>query len=131
MGNPERPNILNWTDPRYRLCMSRLPTSEEFEALGLRVGTVVRAEVNDGARDPAYRLWIDLGSREPVQSSARITDRYEANALVGRQVVVVTGLAPMRVGRFRSDVLVLGALTDDGVVLLAPGESVPPGSIIA
>jgi tRNA-binding protein len=107
------------------------PTLEEFEALGLRVGTVVRAEANDGARDPAYKLWIDLGSTEPVQSSAKITDRYEADALVGRQVIVVTGFAPMRVGGFRSDALVLGALTDDGVVLLAPGETVAPGSIVA
>lgn len=106
------------------------PTLEEFEALGLRVGTVVRAEINDGARDPAYRLWIDLGSQEPVQSSAKITDRHEVDALVGRQVVVVTGFAPMRVGGFRSDVLVLGALTGEGVVLLAPGEPVPPGSIV-
>lgn len=107
------------------------PTLEEFEALGLRVGTVVRAESNDGARDPAYRLWIDLGSQGPVQSSAKVVDRYETDDLVGRQVVVVTGFAPIRVGGFRSDVLVLGVLTDDGVVLLAPSEPVPPGSTIA
>ena len=111
--------------------MSEQPTFEAFDALGLRVGTVVRVEINNGARDPAYKLWIDLGSREPVQSSAKITGRYEVDALVGRQLVVVTGFAPMRVGGFRSDVLVLGALTDDGVVLLAPDEPVSPGSTVA
>ena len=111
--------------------MSEHPTLQEFEALGLRVGTVLRAEFNDRARAPAFSLWIDLGSPEPVQSSAKITDRYEADALVGRQVVVVTGFAPMRVGGYRSDVLVLGALTDDGVVLLTPDQPVPPGVPIA
>ncbi len=111
--------------------MSETPTFEDFEALGLRAGTIVRAEPNDGARDHAYRLWIDLGGEEPVQSSVKITDRYATDSLVGRQVVVVTGLPPLRVGGFRSDVLVLGALTDDGVVLLRPDEPVPPGSVVA
>ncbi|MEA2025030.1 MAG: tRNA-binding protein [Actinomycetota bacterium] len=111
--------------------MSDTPTFEDFEALGLRAGTIVQAEPNDGARDPAYRLWIDLGDEEPVQSSAKITDRYTIKQLVGRHVVVVTGFSPLRVGGFRSDVLVLGALTDHGVVLLRPDEPVPPGSVIA
>ena len=48
--------------------------------------------------------------------------------LVGRQVVAVTGLAPVRVGGFRSDVLVVGVETDDGVVLLSPGRPVSNGS---
>ncbi len=111
--------------------MSKRPTFEDFEALGLRVGTVLRAEWNDGARDPAYKLWIDVGEDEPVQSSAKITDLYELEELVGRQVVVVSGFEPIRVGGFRSDVLVLGALTDDGVVLMRLDEPVPPGATIA
>ena len=111
--------------------MSEKPTVEDFEALGFRAGTIVRAEPNDGARDPAYRLWVDLGDEDPAQSSAKLTDRYTPEQLVGRQVVVVAGFAPLRVGGFRSDVLLLGALTDGGVVLLRPDESVPPGSVVA
>jgi len=107
------------------------PTFEGSAAFGLCVGTVLRVEQNDGARDPAYKLWIDLGKDEPVQSSAKITDLYDLDELVGRQVVVVTGFEPMRVGGFRSDVLVLGALTDGGVVLVKPDEPVPPGATIA
>jgi tRNA-binding protein len=106
-------------------------TPEELGALELRVGTVAAAEPNSGAREPAYRLWIDLGDLGTKQSSAKITDRYGPDDLVGRQVIAVTGLAPVRVGGFRSDVLVLGALTDDGVVLLAPDEEVPSGTRIA
>jgi tRNA-binding protein len=111
--------------------MSDTPAFEDFEALGLRAGTIVRAEPNHGAREPAYRLWIDLGYEDPVQSSAKLTDRYTPEQLVGRQVVVVTGFAPLRVGGFRSDVLVLGALTGVGVVLLRPDEEVPPGATVA
>ena len=111
--------------------MSDRPTFEDFEALGLVVGTVLRAETNDGARDPAYKLWIDLGKDEVAQSSAKITDLYGTEDLVGRQVIVVTGFEPMRVGGFRSDVLAIGALTTDGVVLVTPDESVPPGATVA
>lgn len=111
--------------------MSDTPTFHDFEALGLRIGTIMRAEPNDGARDPAYRLWIDLGDEDQAQSSAKLTDRYTPEDLISRQVVVVTGFAPLRVGGFRSDVLLLGALTDGGVVLLRPDEPVPPGSVVA
>lgn len=111
--------------------MNSRPTFEVFEALGFRVGTVLRAEVNAGARDPAYKLWIDLGDEQPTQSSAKITDLYDIDDLVGRQVVVVTGFEPIRVGGFRSDVLVIGALTQDGVVLVAPDGAVPPGATVA
>ena len=108
-----------------------MPTFDDFEALGLRIGTIMRAELNEGARDPAYRLWVDLGDKDPVQSSAKLTDRYAPEELVGRQVIVVTGFAPLRVGGFRSDVLLVGALTDEGVVLLRPDEPVPPGATVA
>lgn len=107
-------------------------TIDDLSNLDLRVGTVLRSEPNTGARDPAVCLWIDLGDEiGTVQSSAKITDRYTPEGIVGHQVVVVNGLEPMRIGGFRSDVLVLGALTDRGVVLLVPDTEVPPGSPIA
>jgi len=91
----------------------------------------VRAEPNEGARDASYRLWIDFGELGEKQSSARITDLYEAADLPGTQVIAVTGFDSIRVGGFRSDVLVLGVLTEDGVVLLRPDRPVAPGSEIA
>jgi len=107
------------------------PTFEEFLALDLRVGTVVQSQPNTRARDNALCLWIDLGDAEPVQSSAKLTDLYQPEDLVGTQVVVVRGFAPIRVGGFRSDVLVLGVITDNGVVLLRPDALVEPGSSVA
>lgn len=108
-----------------------VPSIDDWEALEVEVGTVVRAEPNTGARDPALRLWIDFGAQGVLQSSAKITDRYEPADVVGRQVVAVTGFEPIRVGGFRSDVLVLGAVTDDGVVLLTPDSPVEPGTGVA
>jgi tRNA-binding protein len=108
-----------------------VPSISDWEDLRVRIGTVQRAEPNDGARDPSYRLWIDFGDLGVLQSSAKITDRYAADDVVGRQVVAVTGFEAIRVGGFRSDVLVLGALTTDGVVLLCPDESVEPGAEVA
>jgi tRNA-binding protein len=107
------------------------PTTEDLASLDLRVGSVVRCENNQTSGDPALALWIDLGDDRIVQSSAKLTDRYTAEDLVGGQVVVVCGFEPMRVGGFRSDVLVLGVLTRRGVVLLRPDEPVDPGSQVA
>jgi tRNA-binding protein len=76
-------------------------------------------------------LWIDFGELGELQSSAKITDLYTPEALVGRHVVAVTGFDPIRVNGFRSDVLVLGALTPQGVVLLRPDDDVGAGTIVA
>lgn len=106
-----------------------MPTFEDFAALQIRVGAVTRAERNEEARQPAYKLWIDFGGEEK-QSSAKLTDLYTAAELVGRQVVAVTGFAPRRVAGFRSDVLVLGVETGSGVVLLGTERAVLPGSAV-
>jgi tRNA-binding protein len=103
----------------------------DFAKLRIRIGTVTRAEPNTTARDPAYRLWIDFGNLGVMQSSAKITDLYTVDDLVGRRVVAVTGFPSMRVGGFKSEVLVLGGTTEKGVVLLAPDHPVPPGTQVA
>lgn len=108
-----------------------MPTISDWHELKVRAGTITRAETNDGARIPSYRLWIDFGDLGELQSSAKIADLYGTDGLSGMQVIAVTGFEPIRVGGFRSDVLVLGVLTDDGVVLLRPDRPVAPGSEIA
>lgn len=105
-------------------------TIEDFQRLDLRVGTVLSAEPLRGARVPAITLQVDFGPDIGVkQSSAQLTRRYAPGELVGRQVVAVVNFPPRRVAGFRSDVLVLGALPEPGVVLLlAPDETVPDGT---
>ncbi|GBE23677.1 MAG TPA: tRNA-binding protein [Actinobacteria bacterium] len=108
-----------------------MATYRDWEALQVRIGTVVRAEPNTTARNPSYRMWIEFGELGVLQSSAKLTDHYTPDDLVDRQVVAVTGFEPMRVGGFRSDVLVLGAMSPGGVVLLRPDRHVAEGTVVA
>jgi tRNA-binding protein len=105
-------------------------TIEDLQRLDVRAGTVVRCETFPEARTPAYRLWIDFGPELGTKaSSARITDLYRPDELVGRQVLGVVNFPPRQVGRFRSEVLTLGVYADgDVVVLVGPDRPVPDGS---
>jgi len=104
-------------------------TSEQFAALQMRVGRIVRAEDFPRARKPAYKLWIDFGQPLGIkQSSAQLTDRYVPAALVGRLVIAVVNLPPKQIADFVSEVLVLGVPDEQGaVVLLRPDVEVPLG----
>ena len=101
---------------------------EAFALVDVRVGRILRAEPNEGARKPAFKLWIDFGALGVKQSSAQLVARYTAEALVGRLVVVAVNLGTRKINGFNSEVLVLGAPDEAGnVVLLAPDRDVPLG----
>lgn len=86
------------------------------------------AEPLAGARKPAYKLSLDLGSLGLKRSSAQLTDLYRPEDLVGRLVVCAVNLGTRRIAGFESEVLVLGAPDDAGrVVLLAVERDVPLG----
>ena len=97
----------------------------------LRVGTVRSCTPNPKARKPAFVLEIDLGPHGVRTSSAQLTTRYEADELVGRQVVVATDLGTRVVAGVKSEVLVLGTADEsNGIVLLGPDAVVPDGSLV-
>lgn len=102
---------------------------DQFAAVDVRVGTVVRAEPFSEARKPATKLWIDFGGEMAVRkSSAQITRHYAAEDLVGRQVCAVVNFPSRQIGSFMSEVLVLGLPDEDGeVVLIVPERAVPDG----
>jgi tRNA-binding protein len=101
---------------------------EAFETLDLRVGRVLRAELNERARKPSYKLWIDFGPLGEKTSSAQLRALYAAEELVGRLVVAAVNLGSRNIAGFMSEVLVLGLPDAQGqVVLLAVEREVPLG----
>lgn len=107
-----------------------MATIDEFERLDIRAGTIIRCEEFPEARAPAYKLWIDFGPEiGEKRSSARVTEEYRPEDLVGRQVAAVINFPPRQVGPFRSEVLTLGFYAEDGVVVLVrPDRAVPDGA---
>jgi tRNA-binding protein len=101
---------------------------EAFETLDLRVGRVLRAEANERARKPSYKLWIDFGPLGERTSSAQLRALYRAEELVGRLVIAAMNLGARNIAGFASEVLVLGLPSEAGeVVLLAVERDVPLG----
>ena len=92
----------------------------DFEKVELRVGTVTAVDAFPEARRPAWKLTVDFGAEVGTRrASAQITDRYDQEKLIGKQVVGVVNFPPKQIGPFMSECLVTGFVTDDGSVVLA------------
>ena len=101
----------------------------DFERVDIRAGTIVEASPFPEARKPAFKIVIDFGSEIGLKkSSAQITVHYTLESLVGRQVLGVVNFPPRQIGPFRSEVLTLGFVDENGdIVLGAVDKPVPNG----
>ncbi|MGA0923090.1 MAG: tRNA-binding protein [Rhodobacteraceae bacterium] len=102
---------------------------DDFLKVDIRVGQVLRAEPYPEARKPAIKMWIDFGPEiGEKRTSAQVTAHYTPETLVGRQVMAVVNFPPRQIGKFMSEVLVLGVSdAAGGIVLLSPDQPVPIG----
>ena len=114
----EKKSSINWSD---------------FEKIDLRVGTILEVRDFPEARNPAYQLHIDFGSELGIlKSSAQITKRYSKDDLLNRQIVAIVNFPKKQIGKFMSECLVLGAVGEEGdVVLLNSDFKVENGTSIA
>lgn len=111
--------------------MSESISWTDFEKVLIVAGTVVRAEVNEAARKPALKVWVDFGPYGEKKTSAQVAALYTPEELVGRQVVGVINFPPKQIGPFMSEFLLTGFTTDEGVVLTAIERAVPNGTRLA
>lgn len=107
------PGDISWTD---------------FHKVLIVAGTVTRVEPFPEARKPAWKVWVDFGPYGEKKTSAQIAALYRAEDLLERQVVGVINFPEKQIGPFRSQFLLTGFPTDEGVVLTALERPVPNGT---
>ena len=102
---------------------------DDFLKVDIRVGTIIRVEPYPEARNPSYKLYVDFGPEiGERKTSAQCTIHYGLEELIGKQVAAVINFPAKQIGKFMSEILVLGFPDDDGgVVLVEPNRKVSNG----
>tara|TARA_A100001015_G_C14901327_1_gene676516 strand:+ start:353 stop:694 length:342 start_codon:yes stop_codon:yes gene_type:complete len=108
-------------------------TYDDFDRIDIRIGTILSINKNEKARKPSLVLEVDFGEGIGVKkSSAQITHYYNEENLIGKQVVGVCNFPEKNIAEVKSQVLILGAIEEDGkVVLLNPTQKTKNGLKIA
>ena len=108
-------------------------TYNDFDRIDIRIGTILSINKNEKARKPSLVLEVDFGEEIGVKkSSAQITDYYNQENLIGKQVIGVCNFPEKNIAGVKSQVLILGAIEEDGkVVLLNPSQKTKNGLKIA
>ena len=102
-------------------------TYDDFSRLDIRVGKVVDVQPFPRARNPSWKVGVDVGADRVMWSSAQITN-YAPEALIGTLVVCVCTFAPKNIAGFTSELLILGAADSDGkVIVVSPRSEVAAG----
>ena len=108
-------------------------TYNDFDKIDIRIGTILSINKNEKARKPSLVLEVDFGEEIGVKkSSAQIPHYYNQENLIGKQVIGVCNFPEKNIAGIKSQVLILGAIEEDGkVVLLNPSQKTKNGLKIA
>lgn len=106
-----------------------MATFEDFQKLDIRTGKIIEIEDFPEARNPSYKLKIDLGEEIGVKKScAQLPKKYSKEDLQDRQVLCVVNFPPRQIGPAISEVLTLGVPdSDDECILIGPDKEVQLG----
>lgn len=100
----------------------------DFEKVDMRVGTIIEARPFPEARNPSYQIYIDFGEEIGIKkSSAQLTELYDLDELIGKQIIAVINFPKKQIARFMSECLILGAVNGKEVTVLMPDKEVPNG----
>ncbi len=101
----------------------------DFEKVDIRVGRIIDVQDFPEARKPAYKLWVDFGSELGTKkTSAQVTQNYTHDTLKGKLVAAVVNFPPRQIGKYMSEILVLGFPDKEGnVTLVCVDKDVPLG----
>jgi tRNA-binding protein len=111
--------------------MTELIEWDDFTKVVMVAGTVTRAEAFPEAKRPAYRIWVDFGPLGERKTSAQVTGVYAPEDLVGKQIIGVVNFPEKQIGPVRSQFLLTGFHTDEGVVIATTERTVPNGTRLA
>lgn len=101
---------------------------KDFLKVDIRVGTIIKVQNFEKVKKPAYKVWVDFGSEIGIKkTSAQITDHYNIDELIGKQILGVTNFEPKQIADFMSEFLLLGTYSKDGVILIKPDKDVTNG----
>lgn len=106
-------------------------TWNEFINVEMRVGTIISAEQFKEARNPAYKMVVDFGEFGKRKTSAQITELYNAEEIIGKQVIAVVNFPPKQIANIMSECLILGGVGETKeVTLIQPERKVENGTRI-
>lgn len=104
---------------------------KDFEKIVMIAGTIIKVEDFPEARKPAYKIWVDFGAYGERKTSAQVVSLYTKKELVGKQIIGVINFPEKQIGPFRSQFLLTGFETDQGIVISTIERPVPNGTKIS
>lgn len=104
---------------------------KDFEKIVMVAGTIIKVEDFPEARKPAYKIWVDFGAYGERKTSAQVVSLYTKEELVGKQTIGVINFPEKQIGPFRSQFLLTGFETDQGIVISTIERPVPNGTKIS